>query len=133
MPGKKKRSERQWPHRNLMKKALTIFIGFVHDFAAGCWAATVAAVFWVNRIAAKNPALKSQLDSVEHQFFWAGIACIAIVFLAGAGRTFTYAYIGNVYGEESERLRRKMLAIKHVVLITIFGAGTYWQFVMAFR
>ncbi len=115
-----------------MKKSLTIFIGFLHDFAAGCWAATVLAVYWVDRIAFQRPELKPVLDGLERQFFWAGVGCIAAVLLAGMGRTFTYAYIGSVYGEESEQLRRRMLMVKHVVLLTVFGLGTWWQYVMAY-
>ena len=53
--------------------------------------------------------------------------------LAGMGRTFTYAYIGSVYGEQSEQLRRKMLIVKHVMLLSVFGLGTWWQYILAFR
>lgn len=114
------------------KKGLTIFNGFVHDFAAGCWAAAVLGVYWLDRIALQQPELKLIIDGLERQFFWAGVGCIAVVLLAGMGRTFTYAYIGSVYGEQSEKLRRKMLIIKHVVLLTVFGLGTWWQYSMAF-
>ncbi len=116
-----------------MKKALTIFVGFVHDFAAGCWAATVLGVYWVDRVATRRPELKPVLDGLERQFFWAGVGCVAVVLLAGMGRTFTYAYIGSVYGEQSEQLRRKMLIIKHVVLFTVFGLGTWWQYILTFK
>jgi len=115
-----------------MKKAMTIFIGFVHDFAAGCWAATLLAVYWVDSIALRRPELRSVLDGLERQFFWAGIASVVIVLLAGMGRTFTYAYIGSVYGEDAEKLRKKMLIIKHVVLMLVFGSGIYWQYTMVF-
>lgn len=115
-----------------MNKALTIFIGFLHDFAAGCWAAAVLAVYWLDRLAGQRPELKAALDSLERQFFWAGVGCTAVVLLAGMGRTFTYAYIGSVYGEQSEQLRRRMLIIKHIVLVSVFGLGTWWQYVMAF-
>ena len=115
-----------------MKKAFTIFIGFIHDFAAGCWAASVLTVYWVDRVAQGSPELKPLLDGLERQFFWAGVGCTLIVFLAGMGRTFTYAYIGSVYGEQSEQLRRKMLVIKHILLLTVFGLGTWWQYVLAF-
>ena len=115
-----------------MKKILTIFIGFLHDFAAGCWAASVLAVYWVDRIASGRPELKSVFDGLEKQFFWAGVGCTAVVLLAGMGRTFTYAYIGSVYGEQSEQLRRKMLIIKHIVLFIVFGLGTWWQYTLAF-
>lgn len=115
-----------------MKKAFTIFIGFLHDFAAGCWAATVLGVYWADRIASQRPDLMPSLVELERRFFWAGIACVAVVLLAGTGRTFTYAYIGSVYGEPSEQLRRKMLIIKHIVLLAVFGLGTWWQYAMAY-
>ncbi len=115
-----------------MKKAFTIFIGFVHDFAAGCWAATVAAVYWVDSLAVQRPELKELLNALEKRFFWAGIGCIVVVLLAGVGRTFTYAHIGSVYGEQSEHLRRRMLLVKHIVLFSVFVGGTWWQYSLAF-
>ncbi len=115
-----------------MKKALTIFIGFLHDFAAGCWAASVLAVWWLERTAGIRLALADDLAALQQQFFWLGIICTATVLLAGVGRTFTYAYIGSVYGERSERLRRRMLVIKHLVLLSVFGLGTWWQYLLAF-
>ncbi|UCG78628.1 MAG: hypothetical protein JSV21_01975 [Nitrospirota bacterium] len=116
-----------------MKKGLTIFIGFLHDFAAGCWAATVLAVFWVDRIMVDQQSVRSSLDGLEKQFFWAGIVCSAIILIAGMGRTFTYAYVGEVYGKDAEELRRKMLIVKHILLFTILISGTWWQYAMAFR
>ena len=113
-----------------MKKACTIFIGFLHDFAAGCWAAAVLAVYWVDRVAAQRPELKTALDGLERQFFWAGVGCAVVVLLAGMGRTFTY--VENVYGSDGEQVRRRMLMIKHIVLFLVFGLGTWWQYGMAF-
>lgn len=115
-----------------MKKTLTIFIGFIHDFAAGCWAATVLAVYWLEGIAGSSAELTAPLAALQQEFFWLGAACTGIVLVAGMGRTFTYAYIGAVYGEQAEHLRRRMLVIKHVVLIAVFGGGTWWQYTLAF-
>ncbi len=112
-----------------MKKILTIIIGFVHDFAAGCWAATVFAVYWLNRQAQVNDTVAVLLD-LQKQFFYIGIACVLMVFTTGAGRSFTY--IGNVYGKDAERLRRKMLIYKHIILFLVFGAGIYWQYSMIY-
>ncbi len=103
-------------------------MGFVHDFAAGCWAATVLAVWWIDR----KPLAGVALAGLKKEFFYIGLVCVAVVLLAGVGRTFTYAYIGSVYGEQSEALRRKMLALKHIGLFIVFGLGTYWQWTMAF-
>lgn len=114
-----------------MKKAVTIFIGFIHDFAAGTWAATVLAVYWVDRIS--NEQVKNILTGLEREFFYIGLVCIVIVFLAGAGRTFTYAYIGDVYGKDAEKMRKRMLIVKHIILLAVFGFGTYWQYTLAFN
>lgn len=116
-----------------MKKAFTILVGFIHDFAAGCWGASVLAVYWVDGTAMQRPELKAMLDGLERRFFWAGLACVAIVLIAGMGRTFTYAYIGDVYGADAEKMRRKLLVIKHIILFTLFGLGIWWQYNMAFR
>ena len=113
-----------------MKRARTIFIGFVHDFAAGCWAATVLAVWRLDRV--EDEALRQAVAMLQREFFYIGLVCIGVVLLAGIGRTFTYAYIGSVYGKESEEFRRKMLIVKHVFLLSTFGLGTYWQWTMAF-
>ncbi len=114
-----------------MKKAFTIFVGFIHDFAAGCWGATILAVYWLDRLSKKNPTLQSILPPIEKNFFYIGLACVAVVFIAGAGRTFTY--VDNVYGEDAEKRRRKMLIIKHIILFIIFGSGIFWQYTTIFK
>ncbi len=115
-----------------MRKALTIFIGFIHDFAAGCWGASVLAVYWVDKIGAGQGSGTMFFD-LKKQFFFLGLGCVAVVVLAGMGRTFTYAYIGSVYGEDAEKLRKKMLAVKHIILFTVFGLGIWWQYTMVYR
>jgi len=112
-----------------MKKALTIFIGFIHDFAAGCWAATVLAVYWLNRQSVPSD-ITGIIFNLKKQFFFFGIACVILVFATGAGRTFTY--VGEVYGRDAEKMRRKMLIVKHVILLSVFSAGTYWQYTMVY-
>ena len=115
-----------------MKKILTIIIGFVHDFAAGCWAATVFAVYWLNwQVQVVETDTSAVLLDLQKQFFFIGLACVLMVFITGAGRSFTY--VGNVYGEDAERLRKKMLIYKHIVLLFVFGAGVYWQYCMIYQ
>jgi len=108
---------------------MTVIIGFVHDFASGCWAATVFAVAYLDGREVDTGAA-ALLGELERSFFWIGIACIVVVFATGAGRTFTY--VDQHYGPEAERQRRRLLIIKHVVLVVVFGAGTAWQYIMAF-
>jgi putative copper export protein len=105
-------------------------IGFIHDFAAGCWAATVLAVYRLEKVLL-GPESRDAIRALQKEFFYIGIVCIFIVFVAGAGRTFTY--IHNVYGEDAEKSRRKMLIMKHAILMVVFGLGTFWQYTMTYR
>jgi hypothetical protein len=117
---------------HIMKKAFTIFIGFLHDFAAGCWCASVLAVYWVHHIE-QEEGLGRLLFGLKKQFFIIGLICVSTVLVAGAGRVFTYAYGGNVYGDEAEKLRKRMLIIKHILLLVAFSAGIFWQYVMVYN
>lgn len=112
-----------------MRQAIQITIGFLHDFAAGGWAATVLAVYWLDR-QAQALGLADLLLGLEKQFFYAGLSSIGIILLTGAGRSFTY--VNHVYGPAAESTRRRLLIIKHVALMIIFGAGTWWQYAMVF-
>ena len=120
-----------------MKHIMTIIVGFVHDFSAGLWAASVLAVFWLERelggvdAEAGGEVVAAALQGLQRQFFWVGVACVVLVMATGAGRTFTY--VEGFYGEDAEKARRKTLIVKHVVLLTVFGLGTWWQWAMAFR
>lgn len=112
-----------------MKKIVTITIGFIHDFAAGCWAASVFAVYWLHR----QPFMVDRLDvliDLQKQFFHLGLASLVMVLATGAGRSFTY--IDNFYGKSAENTRRRLLILKHLFLLVIFGYGTYWQYSIIF-
>ena len=80
----------------------------------------------------RDPELQLLLLHLQRELFTLGLGCIALVVLAGTGRTFTYAYVGEVYGEEAERLRRRMLIAKHVLLFGAFAAGELWQYRLLF-
>ena len=112
-----------------MNKAFTITIGFVHDFAAGCYAATVLGIYWLSR-QVYSAEVGAVILGLKKQLFWTGIVCVVTVFATGAGRTFTY--VDNVYGEDAEKRRRKLLIIKHVFLLTVFGLGIWWQYSMTY-
>jgi putative copper export protein len=113
-----------------MKKTLTIMIGFIHDFAAGCWAASVLAVYRLDKVILGS-ASQDSIRALQKDFFYIGIVCIFIVLGAGAGRTFTYVH--NVYGEDAENSRRRMLIMKHAILLVVFGLGTFWQYTMTYH
>jgi len=113
-----------------IRAVLAIFIGFLHDFAAGCWAASVLAVYWLDQQNLTFDLLNAILG-LKKQFFYAGLLAIFVTMATGAGRSFTY--VNNVYGKIHENRRRTMLIIKHIILLVIFGIGTYWQYTMTFK
>jgi uncharacterized membrane protein len=104
-----------------LKKSAIVFNGFIHDFAAGYWLSAIVAIAVLHRMHDRYPAVTSILNDIEHLFFWQSIGAMVIIFATGAGRTFTY--VDNYYGPDAERVRRRMLIIKHVVLLVAFGLG----------
>jgi len=110
-----------------MSQLFPIIIGFLHDFAAGCWAATVLAVWWLDRQSVSQE-LAVVLWGLKREFFHLGLFFIVLVMATGAGRSFTY--VNHVYGVEREQRRRRLLVVKHLVLLTVFGLGTWWQYAM---
>ena len=112
-----------------MRKVLGVVIGFVHDWSAGIWAAAVLGVWWVRRASAP-PEAAPVLGALARQFFWIAAGAAVVVLATGAGRTFTY--VDGVYGPDAEKARRRALAVKHAVLVAVFGAGTAWAYALAF-
>lgn len=106
-----------------IKKSAIIFNGFAHDFAAGIWLAAIAAIAVLHNAHEKHPEVVSVLNDLEHLFFWGSVAAMVTILATGAGRTFTY--VENWYGPDAERVRRKMLIIKHIVLFGFFAAGYF--------
>ena len=102
----------------------------MHDFAAGCWAATVLTVYWLEGSVHGAPEMAGQIAVLQQRFFWIGLAAIILVMATGAGRTFTY--VEGFYGKDAETARRRALIVKHIVLLAIFGAGAAWQYRLAF-
>ncbi|HXE98666.1 MAG TPA: hypothetical protein VN642_19845 [Dongiaceae bacterium] len=104
-----------------MRKTFVILNGFMHDFAAGIWLAAMAAIVLLHRAHTTHPEITGVINVIEHQTFWASVAAMALIMATGAGRTFTY--VENWYGPDAERVRRRMLIIKHVILLACFGTG----------
>jgi len=104
-----------------INKTFVILNGFVHDFAAGIWLAAIATIALLHRAHTAHAGITGVINALEHQFFWASVAAMVLIMATGAGRTFTY--VENWYGPEAERVRRRMLIVKHGILFACFGAG----------
>ncbi len=113
------------------KKIAVVLNGFIHDLSCGYWLSCIIAITFLHNFQAKYPEVYGQLQSIEQFFFWNSIGAVLLIFITGGVRTFTY--VDNFYGEEAEKTRRKMLVIKHIVLLLIFGAGSYLAYLMSFH
>ena len=109
---------------------LTVLNGFIHDFATGYWLSSLIAIRFLHGFQAKYASVSDQLGIIERFFFWNSIVAVVAIFATGAGRSFTY--VDNVFGAQTEKTRRTMLAVKHVILLAIIGAGSWWAYDMAF-
>lgn len=114
-----------------LKNAAVVLNGFVHDFATGCWLASLVSVVFLHRFQNEYPEVAIPLGRIERFFFLGGIVLVVVILATGGGRVLTY--MNDFYGPETEKLRRKMLIIKHFVLFAIFGAGTWLSWTMAFH
>lgn len=113
------------------KKSLFVLNGFVHDFAAGIWLAAIVAIAWLHDAHQVEPSTSTALNLLERRLFWSSVAAAVLILVTGAGRTFTY--VDNWYGENTERVRRKALVIKHVVLFIAYGLGYLWVWKKVFH
>lgn len=111
------------------KKAAVVLNGFIHDLATGCWLASLASVAFLHRFQGEFPEIALPLGRIERFFFWSGLVLVVVILATGGIRAFTY--VDNFYGPGTEKLRRKMLIIKHLVLFAIFGAGIWLSWTMA--
>lgn len=114
-----------------LHKSFVIFNGFVHDFATGIWLAGIATIALLHRSHTGNPEITRAINAMEHNFFWASVVAMLLILATGAGRTFTY--VENWYGPDAERVRRRMLLMKHVILFACFGAGYLWVYGKVFH
>ena len=117
--------------RQTARKTAVVLNGFIHDFACGYWLSCIIAIIFLHNFQGTYPEVYGQLMSIERFFFWSSIVAVIIIFTTGGVRTFTY--VDNFYGKGAEKTRRKMLAIKHIVLLLIFGAGSFLAYLMSFH
>lgn len=107
-----------------LKKTVVVVNGFVHDFAAGIWLATIVSIAMLHNAHLAEPSVVTTLNHLERMFFWWSVAAAVMIMATGAGRTFTY--VDNWYGADAEHERRKALIVKHVVLFSAYALGYFW-------
>lgn len=107
-----------------VSKSLIIFNGFIHDFAAGIWLAAIVTIGWLHGAHLATPSTSAVINLLERRLFWSSVGAAVLIMATGAGRTFTY--VDNWYGEDAERVRRRALVTKHLVLFAAYGCGYVW-------
>lgn len=111
-----------------MKKILRPLIGHGHNFATRCWIMTVIAVYWFHRLSLKNPDLQSTITSLNKELFYLGVFCIAVILLAGWGRTFYPNDVQKIFDKSREKQRIRQLSKMYLILFIVFFAILFWQF-----
>jgi uncharacterized membrane protein len=114
-----------------LKKIAVVINGFVHDFTSGYWVSAMIAIYFLHDFRLQYQALSIPINHIERFFFWNALGGMVIILLTGAGRTLTY--VDNVFGEQTEATRRKLLIGKHIILFAVFGAGSWWSYQVAFH
>lgn len=104
-----------------LKKTAVILNGFIHDFASGIWLAALLIIYKLHAAHLQEPSIVPLITPLERSLFWWSVGAMVTIMATGAGRTFTY--VDNWYGEDAEKMRRRMLIIKHVILLAAFGLG----------
>ena len=86
---------------------------------------SVVAVYWFHRLSMKNAELQPVTTGLDKELFYLGVACIAIILLAGWGRTFYPNDVKKIFdsSREKERIKQlsKMYAILFVVLFPVIS------------
>lgn len=114
-----------------LKKTVIVLNGFIHDFAAGYWLAAIVAIVALHHMHLRHFEVTGILNGIERLFFWQSVVAMLFILATGAGRTFTY--VDNWYGPDAEKVRRRMLIMKHVILLAAFGAGYLFVWGMTFH
>ena len=114
-----------------MEKILRTLIGHGHNFATRCWAMTVLAVYWFNRLSLENTELQSALSGLKEELFYLGLVCTGVILLAGTGRTFYPTDVKKIFDKKREKERVKQLLRMYLILFLVLFMGIYLRYSIA--
>ncbi|VVB86923.1 Uncharacterised protein [uncultured archaeon] len=114
-----------------LRKTAVVLNGFIHDLATGYWLSSLIVIMFLHNFQEKYTAVADIINIIERFFFWNILGTTVVIFATGGIRTFTY--LDNFYGADIEKTRRKMLVIKHILLLIIFGISGYFAYRMTFH
>ncbi len=114
-----------------LKKGAVVLNGFIHDFATGYWLAALIVIKLLHNAHSRYAEAATVLNHLEQVFFWNMSASVLVILATGGIRGFTY--VDNVYGSDTESVRKKMLIRKHVFLFVLFFVGGWAAYRMSFH
>ncbi len=116
-----------------IRTLLFIINKFIHDLSSGIWIGTILALYLLDKKAGSSEEMlqASELHDVMRVFFWVGIFALVVIFVTGVFWFLNYG--SEEYGGVSERDKKKLLIVKHVLLGIIFLGGTYLAYSYTFR
>lgn len=111
-----------------MKKLLRAAIGHGHNFATRCWIMTVVAVYWFHRLSINNPDLQPAVSVLNKELFYLGLICIAVILLAGWGRTYYPNDVQRIFDKSREKQRIQQLSKMYIILFIVFFGVLFAQY-----
>ena len=113
------------------RRAWWIVNDFVHDMSTGVWAASLL-VIWVlsRRSATASPEVALGLQAAEQAVFWLLVVALVGLAVTGAIRLF---YWRRSTPAEALPEKRKLLILKHIAFLAVYGFGSVWAYWMAWR
>ncbi len=102
--------------------------GHGHNFATRCWALTVMGTYWFNRLSLENAELRPTLDGLLKELFYLGLACIAVILIAGTGRTFYPTDVKKIFDKNREKERIKQLSKMYLYIFFFVFFVVHWRY-----
>ncbi|MCL2492327.1 MAG: hypothetical protein FWE87_06270 [Coriobacteriia bacterium] len=110
-------------------RRLQIVNSFFHDMSTGTWAACVLVIVLLNlrRLDATGEVAIALLEA-QWAVFW--LMLIALVVLALTGGLYLRYSKDKAATPKDLAVRRRLLIQKHIILLTIYGIGTVWMWLL---
>lgn len=97
---------------------------FLHDLATGVWAACVLVVWLLSRrISGMPPAAADALNDAMRSLWYLAIVALVVIGATGGVRL---AYWRRQSEPDNIEHKRRALIVKHVLLLLVYGVGTWW-------
>jgi len=113
------------------KSYALILNAFIHDFATASWVAAVIVCRLLHAAHLDRPEVADVLGELERLFFWGAIVAAVVTFATGGGRAASYK--PDTFGPDSERDRRRILIVKHIILLVVYAAGSAYAYFAAYH